>query len=66
MQLFQQLIQLVAHIVVTARRRDLSEIAMQCPDIRVNRHIVVIEDYKQIIGGIGRVVESFEGQPSGN
>ena len=40
----------------------MRQVAVQRTHIGVNRHIVVVEDYKQVVGGVGGIVDAFEGQ----
>ncbi len=33
---------------------------MQCTYIVINRHVIIVEDNKQVVGGVGYIVESLE------
>ena len=55
----------VLNFIITLRRRDAEQILLQRPDVRIDRHAVVVQDHEQVgVRGSG-VVESLESQSSG-
>ena len=58
----EEAIDLVAHAVVARGGVEFGQIAMECPDVVIDTHIVVVEHDKQVIGVVGGVVESLEGE----
>ena len=56
----QQLVEHISQPVVARAGVDLRQIAVEGTHIGVNRHVVVVEDYQQIVGGVCSVVDTFE------
>ncbi len=46
------------------RSGEFRQVSVKRADIRVDAHLVVVEDYQQVIGVVGGVVESLESQTS--
>lgn len=58
----EEIEELEADTVITRRGGDFGQVSVECPDVVVNRHIIVIENDKQIVGVVRCVVEAFECQ----
>ena len=55
----------VAQGVIGFRRRQVGQIGIQRACRTVDRHVVVVEDDEQVGVGVGGIVQSLPGQPSG-
>ena len=62
MELAEEAEQAVAQVVVPPRSGNVGQIAVQRPGVGVDAHIVVVEDDKQVVGGVGGIVDPLEGQ----
>ena len=54
----------VAHIIIFARGVYAREVFVQSPHIGVNAHVIVVEDYQQIVAALRGIVQAFESQPA--
>ena len=62
MQFSQNLINTIAPFVISGRSVYLSEVRIERANVIVNRHVVVVEDDKEVVGGVSGIVDALEGQ----
>src|SRR5690349_8449510 len=63
-KLAEQFPYVVLDLVISARRCYVCEIVLQCPDIRVDGHTIVVEDDQQVCVRNTRVIHSLESDPA--
>ena len=56
----EHVVELIAPLVVAHGCGEFGKVAVQSPDVRRNRHVVVVQDDEEIVRIDGCVVQSFE------
>ena len=52
---------LVSHIVVYSGSVDMRELRIECADIAVDAHIIVVQHYQQIVRSVRGIVDTLDG-----
>ena len=58
----EEIIESLAQTVIAERCGELGEVFMERSDVVVDAHLVVIQDDEQVVGMVGGIVETLEGE----
>ena len=59
-------VRLVAEVVISLRCVEMGKIGVQRSYVMIDAHLVVVEDYEEVVGGVCGIIQPFECEAAAN